>query len=260
MCILIPCYNNLQGLIKSLQTIKYDEGKYLILIVDDGSENAFDVNDLFINNNPLPVHVIRLNENRGITIALNTGMQWIKENIICAYIARLDCGDTCDSRRFYLQMEYLSVNPDIALLGCWCYFQEPGKNFKIKYKSPALHKQIKRTMYFRNAFIHPTVIFRFDIVEKLGFYPSEYPYAEDYALFWKIINSAQTAILPLYLVVCELNGSGISFTNRIKQLQSRLVVVKNFGHTFVLKILGIFKIEILKKVPYSFIVFVKKLI
>ena len=114
-------------------------------------------------------------------------------------------------------------------------------------------------MYFRNVFIHPTVIFRFDLVQKLGFYPTGYPHAEDYALFWELLNSAQTAILPSYLVVCELNREGISSSNRIKQLRSRQVIVRKFGHTFALKMLGIAKISILMKVPYSFVLSVKKL-
>jgi glycosyltransferase involved in cell wall biosynthesis len=260
LCILIPCCNNLPGLKKSLQSIKYDEEKYLIVIVDDGSEKPFNSQDLFPEKGTvLPTHIIRLPENKGITIALNTGLQWMKENIVCPYVARLDCGDICDPRRFYLQLDYLKVNTQVALLGSWCYFQEAEKSFKIKYKAPEHHEQIKRSMYFRNAFIHPTVVFRFDVVEKLGFYPHRYPYAEDYALFWQIANSAQTAIIPLYLVVCELNSKGISLVNRVKQLQSRLVIVQDFGHTFALKILGILKIKTLMKIPYSFILYVKKL-
>ena len=114
-------------------------------------------------------------------------------------------------------------------------------------------------MYFRNSFIHPTVIFRMDTVAKLGLYPFDYPHAEDYALFWKIINVAPTAILPAYLVVCELNEVGISSANRIKQLQSRMVIVRKFGHTFMLRALGVLKIRILMKMPHSFVENVKKL-
>ena len=37
LCILIPCYNNIDGLKKSLKSIVYDIGNYLIVVVDDGS-------------------------------------------------------------------------------------------------------------------------------------------------------------------------------------------------------------------------------
>jgi len=260
LCILIPCYNNLEGLRRSLQSIKYDEGKYLVLVVDDGSKQPFTEQEILQKNvKGFPVHILRLDENNGIATALNAGLQWIKSNIICSYIARLDCGDLCDPLRFHMQLDYLRVNPYVGLLGSWCLFKKKNETLQYKYKTPQDHKSIVRAMHFRNVFIHPTVIFRFDLVEKLGFYPTGYPHAEDYALFWEMVNSAQTAILPAYLVVCELNITGISSLNRIKQLRSRQVIVRKFGHTFALKMLGIAKISILMKVPYSFVLSVKKL-
>ena len=260
-CVLIPCYNNLQGLKASLNSIRYHDGKYLIVIVDDGSEIPLQGTD-FLQNDvlQLPIQIICLAENKGITFALNTGLRWITDNVNCTYVARLDCGDTCDPRRFYLQMEYLSVNTDVVLLGSCCYFQMPGKKFTYKHKAPELHDSIQRAMYFRNVFIHPTVIFKLEVAQKLNFYPYEYPYAEDYALFWEMMNTGKTAILPLYLVVCEVNKKGISQKNRIKQLHNRVVIVKKFGRKFVLRSLGILKIRILMKIPYSFILYVKKFI
>ena len=260
LCVLIPCYNNLQGLKKSLERIFYDKEKYLILIVDDGSNEPINEENLFQNNkHELPVHIIRLPENKGITIALNTGLQWIIDTIKCTYIARLDCGDLCDAQRFYKQISYLSVNTDIYLLGSWCYFENQEKNFKYSYKTPEHHRQIKRSLYFRNLFIHPTVVFRYDILKKVGLYPESYPHAEDYAWFWKIANNEKTAIMPLYLVTCELNLKGISYTNRIKQLQTRLVIVREFGRNFALRQMGVFKIRVLMKIPYAFVLYVKKL-
>jgi glycosyltransferase involved in cell wall biosynthesis len=260
LCILIPCYNNLQGLKKSIRSIRYDKGKYLILVVDDGSGQPLFEKDLVEDNEPeLPLHILRLPKNEGITTALNTGLQWIKQQLTCTYVARLDCGDVCDKERFYQQLEFLRVNPYVSLVGSWCRFRDAKKNFQYNYKTPQHYAALKRELYFRNPFIHPTVIFRFDTAEKLGFYPPQYPHAEDYALFWKMSNMAPTAVLPAYLVVCELNTTGISSVNRIKQLRSRVVIVREFGHTFVIKVLGILKLKILMKIPYSFILSVKKL-
>lgn len=261
LCILIPCYNNIAGLKKSIESIHYDNGKYLIVIVDDGSLQAVTEENIFGTNSPAcPAHIIRLQQNSGITISLNTGLSWILQNIGCDYIARLDCGDVCDPSRYYKQIDYLRVNTYVMLLGSWCYFKKNENNFKFSHKSPEYHRQIKRALYFRNVFIHPTIIFRREIFEKVGLYPEQYPHAEDYALCWKIANQAQTAVLPLYLVVCEINTHGISFSNRIKQLQSRKVVVEKFGSKFALKVLGKLKLAVLMKMPYDLILFVKKLI
>jgi glycosyltransferase involved in cell wall biosynthesis len=261
LCILIPCYNNLPGLKKSLKSIVYERGKYLIVIVDDGSNEVIHKTSLSENNqDEFPLHIIRLPQNRGITIALNTGLQWIKNSIICEYIARLDCGDTCSDDRFYKQCEHLSVNTDVLLLGSWCYFQNQEKSIKFRHKAPTDHRSIANGLYFRNVFIHPTIIIRFRVLEQVGLYPENYPHAEDYAWFWKIVNHGKTAILPLYLVVCELNMTGISYVNREKQLKSRMEIIKKFGHKFAFRELAIIKTWLLMKIPYSIILRIKKLI
>jgi len=261
LCVLIPCYNNLEGLKKSVESVVYDKGKYLVLIVDDGSSEIINTESLSESiNGKFPVHIIRLPQNKGITVALNTGLQWIIDCVKCDYIARLDCGDICDAARFYRQVEYLSVNTDTLLLGSWCYFQNPEKSIKFKHKAPVKHESIINGLYFRNVFIHPTIIIRYRVLEQVGLYPEDYPHAEDYAWFWKIANQGKTAILPFYLVVCELNMTGISYVNREKQLKSRMAIIEKFGHKFAFRQLAIIKTWLLMKIPYSIIVMIKKLI
>jgi len=260
LCVLIPCYNNVAGLRKSLKSIIYDKGKYLIVITDDGSKDEIKREQLFQNNEGLPIHIIRLPTNKGITIALNSALEWITENITCDYIARLDCGDVCDPQRFYKQIEFLRVNPDIYLLGSWCYFEDVEKKIRYKHRAPEHHNEILKALYFRNVFIHPTIIAKSEVVKEVGLYPEEYPFAEDYAWFWKIANKFNTCIIPMYLVVSEINRTGISRSNRLKQLQSRMAVLKKFGYKFALRKLGILKIRLLMLIPYPFILFVKRVI
>jgi glycosyltransferase involved in cell wall biosynthesis len=261
LCILIPCYNNLSGLKKSLKSIVYEREKYLIVIVDDGSSEVINKRSLSENSNDeLPVHIIRLPKNKGITFALNTGLQWIRNSITCDYIARLDCGDICNEERFYKQIEHLSVNTDVVLLGSWCYFQNQEKSVIFKHKAPIDHESIVSGLYFKNVFIHPTIVIRFSVLEHIGLYPENYPHAEDYAWFWKIANHGKTAILPLYLVVCEINITGISYVNREEQLNSRMKIIKEFGHKFAFRQLAIIKTWFLMKIPYSIILNIKRLI
>ncbi|MGC4035410.1 MAG: glycosyltransferase [Chitinophagaceae bacterium] len=259
LCILIPCYNNIAGLKKSLKSIQYDQGKYLIIIVDDGSKEIINSESIGASDLSAPVHIIRLEMNQGITIALNTGLHWLKDSIKCRYIARLDCGDVCDATRFYKQIDFLGRNPNIMLIGSWCYFINQEKRIKFSYKTPVDHEAIERALYFRNVFIHPTIIVRRIVLEKIGLYPEEYPHAEDYAWFWKIANTMKTAMLPSFLVTCEFNVKGISYENRTEQLRSRMAIVRKFGHKFALRELAIIKIWFLMKIPYSIILKIKTL-
>jgi hypothetical protein len=104
-------------------------------------------------------------------------------------------------------------------------------------------------MYFRNVFIHPTVIFRKDYVMKVGLYPGNFELAEDYALFWKLLNEGVTFVDGRLLVTTRISKEGISYKNRGKQLIARQKVVNHFGKSLLLKMIAIIRLGILFLVP-----------
>ncbi|MFT2009802.1 glycosyltransferase [Pontibacter sp. 13R65] len=261
VCVLIPYFNNLEGLIKSIQSVNYDKDKSFIVIVDDGSRERLTSEILETAQvTAIPFQVLTLTRNSGIITALNTGLKWISRNLSVAFIARLDCGDICHPNRFHKQINYLHDHPDTALLGSWCIFKTSNTDQQYKYITPTSHLKIKREMYFRNVFIHPTVIFRTSCLTKMGLYADEYKLVEDYALFWTFLNSSETAVIPDFLVTCEINPTGISISQRKNQILARKRIVREFGTNLALKSLGIFKLNLLLVIPYSFILKIKYLI
>ena len=127
-CLLVPCYNNFNGLVASLKTVVYPHDKFLVVIVDDGSDPPLRKDEILQEvGNMFPIQLITGRKNLGITAALNAGLVWIVENTNTAYIARLDCGDLCAPERFTLQVSHLREHPDIGLIGTWCLFR--GKKF-----------------------------------------------------------------------------------------------------------------------------------
>ncbi|MBC5992319.1 glycosyltransferase [Pontibacter cellulosilyticus] len=259
VCVLIPYYNNLEGLVKSLNTIKYSSGKFLVLVVDDGSSIALNKADVSKRaGHPVPFHIINCHVNGGITKALNIGLSWIQNNLKVKYIARLDCGDTCRYDRFYKQISFLDNNPVVGLLGSWCRFESPDGRIKYNYITPVVHSQIMQEMHLRNVFIHPTVIFRSCLIEETGMYPEDYEYVEDYAFFWTMLRVSQGAILDELLTTCEVNALGISISQRQSQLKARIKVVKKFAENIALKMLGIIKLRLLLLTPYPLVLKIKQ--
>ncbi|MBS1934312.1 MAG: glycosyltransferase, partial [Bacteroidetes bacterium] len=182
--LLIPCYNNLEGLIRSLQSVSYDHTKFSVLIIDDGSKNAVRKEDILQHiNQGFPVEIFRLSQNQGITKALNTGLQILQQKNNYKYIARLDCGDICDINRFYHQVNFLETNPQIDLVGSWCLFKDFSTGSSYQYKTATEHSEISKGMHFKNMFIHPTVMWRADAMTRSGIYPEQFPHAEDYGFF-----------------------------------------------------------------------------
>ncbi|RYF88346.1 MAG: glycosyltransferase, partial [Chitinophagaceae bacterium] len=67
-CLLIPCYNNLQGLLHSIQSVVYAAGKYCIVIVDDGSAEPVTGSHLKDSvNDETHLVILRNESNLGIT-------------------------------------------------------------------------------------------------------------------------------------------------------------------------------------------------
>ncbi|WP_165864825.1 glycosyltransferase [Rufibacter latericius] len=258
VCVLIPCYNNLGGLLKSLQSISYPLDKLCVVVVDDGSSIKVQEELLpSFNETGFRIYVVRLPHNQGITKALNAGLQWISNHLKPRYIARLDCGDTCQKERFYKQVTFLDQNPGVGLLGTWCIFQNPDAGFKYTYTTPTSHAEIISEMYFRNVFIHPTVMFRAELIKVTGGYSLDYPFVEDYALFFEMLHKTNGAILDEFLVICELNPNGISMSNRRQQLQGRQKVVSVYGSNSLKKLLGTCKLLGMRIIPYKLVLLLK---
>ena len=259
-CLLIPCYNNFNGLINSLKSVVYPTDKFLIVIVDDGSKEPVTEKKIREETrNAKPIAVIQNEKNLGITATLNKGLKWIQENTNTKYIARLDCGDICVEERFVIQVEYMDAHPEVGLLGTWCKIVDEEHSLNYSYKSPVDHASIKKKMYFRNVFMHATVMFRADLLKQTGYYPTNFELAEDYAFFWTLLNYKQSSIIDQFLVLCELNISGISFSNKRKQIKARWRVVKNYGSNNILKLIGFIRLLLLYIIPKNLILHLKKL-
>lgn len=249
-CLLIPCYNNFDGLIDSLKSVFYLSGKYLVLIIDDGSGEPVTMERIDNVMDPKKRLIVLQNEkNLGITATLNKGLSWIEKNTDAKYIARLDCGDKCDKERFVLQVKYMDAHPHTGLTGSWCRIIDDETSFAYSYKTPTQQASIKKAMYARNVFMHATVMFRTSLLKQVGYYPANFEYAEDYAFFWKLINVSESFIFNKFLVICELNKKGISYKNKSKQLAARWRVINAFGSNLVLKISAYIRLTLLFILP-----------
>jgi glycosyltransferase involved in cell wall biosynthesis len=257
--LLIPYYDNLRGLIRSVQSVRYDPTRYSLLIIDDGSTERLQYSDLepYLSDGPA-VSIINLPGNGGITKALNAGLQWLGGRNDFRFVARLDCGDLCAPERFALQVEFLDHHPEIDLVGSWCIFSNFSSGSSFQYRTPTEHKKIARSMYFRNIFIHPTVMWRASAAQQTAVYPEKFPFAEDYGFFYEIISKGQAAVLPETLVICEINPEGLSIKFRKQQLRSRSKVVKVYGKNKVLSIIGMLKLWLLRVIPYKWVYRVKQ--
>ncbi|MDA8904390.1 glycosyltransferase [Flavobacteriaceae bacterium] len=251
--ILIPHFNNLSGLQRTIGSIK-EEPTPDILVIDDGSKEKLVKSSIKYSGR---VFFKFLKANSGIGIALNVGLDFAVAKKY-EYTGRLDCGDLCHVNKFTKQLNYLSNNKDIKLLGSWARIVDDKGVFMYNLKHPVDYETIQRKMYQNSMFIHPTVIIRTEIISKTGKYPVKYRRAaQDYAFFFNIIRQFKSENYPEILLDYVMSKNSISHKNRKLQVYHRIrILIDNF-YFGLTPIYSIIRNLILLIIPVKILTFIK---
>lgn len=227
LAVLIPHFNNPKQLENSIYSIK-ESISIDIIIVDDGSKSKPNEVQLLQNYNNGNIIFVNLPQNQGIEIALNKGLEVIQKQTY-KFIGRLDCGDICKPGKFKKQLEAFKNDPDLFLLGTWVNIVNIKGKHLYHLKHPKTYQEIKNKMYLNSMFVHPTVVFRSKILDIIGFYPTQYKAAEDYAFFFNIIKKFKAENYPEFLLDYVVDDKSISSSKRKTQVKSRIrIIIKNF--------------------------------
>lgn len=245
--VLIPHFNNVDGLVDSIKSMSSEYDYIDILVIDDGSKEALD--EFYLQSVcGKKINVLNNRENRGIEHVLNDGLNFAVQHNY-KYIGRLDCGDLCREDRFRLQYDFLEKHKDIGIVGSHVKCVDPQGTFLYDLIMPLEDKVIRKKMYFNAMLIHPTLLFRTEVIEKVGLYPTIYKNAEDYALFFKILPHFKFANIDEKLVQIELNPSGISAIGRERQIKSRILLIKENFYFGFYPIVGLLRSIVILNMP-----------
>jgi glycosyltransferase involved in cell wall biosynthesis len=156
-----------------------------IIIVKDGrvGEELNNVIESFRAKQKVSLNVIGYEENRGLGLALNFGMQ----HITTPYVARMDTDDVAVPTRFEEQMSFLDSHPDIDILGsCIAEFNDDPQRPIWTRHVPEQHEMIREKARLSNPMNHMTVVFKREKVVEAGGYQHA-PYFEDYDLWVRML-------------------------------------------------------------------------
>ena len=90
----------------------------------------------------------------------------------------------CAPTRLERQVAFLDSNPLVGLVGCGVYDNIDASG-AVLYTSylPEDNETIQRTLVERWCFLHPSIMFRRALYERVGGYREEFEPAEDHDLF-----------------------------------------------------------------------------
>lgn len=131
----------------------------------------------------IPVTLVRLPENVGLTGALNAGLDACRYEVV----ARMDADDVSMPERFERQWAVIADGADLVGTGMVEFESDPGVT-GARRVPPVGSERIRAHARTHNPFNHPTMMYRVSALERVGRY-EPFGKMEDYWLGVRLIDS-----------------------------------------------------------------------
>lgn len=188
----MPVYNAEKYLPEAIESILCQTfNDFEFMITNDGST---DTSEEIIKKYAKKDSRIRIisRKNKGLVYTLNEQLSIAHGK----YIVRMDADDISDKTRIEKQVRYMEENKDIYLAGCYYdMLVEPGTNEEIVTCLKRINKNVNKFndstpqhMFLGYVLLHPTWIFRRELVERIGGYAA-YNHCEDGEFLFRVLAS-----------------------------------------------------------------------
>lgn len=209
--VIMPVYNAEKYLDEAIQSILNQTFKnFEFLIFNDCSkDNSWEIIQKYAKQDK---RIITFNSevNKGYVAHLNRGIEMVKGK----YIARMDNDDISLPTRFEKQVKFLEENQQVGMCGSW-YIQEGGRGHGRIVELPCQLEDIYLLMLYGNAFSHPSVMIRKDVLEtnNIRYNVSLMP-SEDYALWVTLLEHSKLANIPEVLFKYRIHDNNFGRKKR----------------------------------------------
>jgi glycosyltransferase involved in cell wall biosynthesis len=187
----------------------------LVIVDDSSTDNSPSILESF--DDPR-VQIIRHESNRGAALSRNHALSVARGELI----AIMDADDVCASSRLSRQVAFLDANPLVGLVGCGIYdnIDATGAVLSTSYL-PTDNKTIQQALLQEWCFLHPSIMFRRELLDLAGGYRKAFEPAEDHDFVLRILEHCHAHNLDERLVSYRLNPKGLSVAGHryIRELQ-----------------------------------------
>ncbi|WP_025721673.1 glycosyltransferase family 2 protein [Paenibacillus sp. 1-18] len=220
--VILPVYNNADFVLEAIHSILVQTySDFELIIIDDGSTDG----SAFLISQIADPRVIKIfhDTNRGLVASLNEGLN----KATGEYILRMDSDDISTPDRLGVQISFMDQNPLIDVCGA-AFTTSSGGVMKV---NPASHDEIKTWLLFHCCMCHPAIIMRTSMIHQLGVqYDSNYPHAEDYELWNRLVFQVQMANLPINVLYYRQHDGQVSNQHRaIQDATARRIRQRQFS-------------------------------
>ena len=189
--ILLPVFNagaTLSRTLASLQAQTFSDWE--LIAVDDGSTDASPRLLAAAADADPRIHVLS-QPHRGIVAALNAGLTDTRAPLI----ARMDADDECLPERLARQTAWLATHPEIGVCATQVRFggnasRSCGYALHVEWTNGLVAPEaIALNRFVESPMAHPSVMFRRELVERLGGYHDDPAWPEDYELWLRWMDA-----------------------------------------------------------------------
>lgn len=145
------------------------------------------------------------------------------------YVARMDADDISEPERLAVQMDHLERHPRVAVVGSdYQWVNADGQRYQT-VRVPTTDAAIRRQLFWRNPFCHPSVMFRRDVVARLGGYLGGRN-AEDYDLWARLslLKDVEFANIDRTLLFYNVDSTGPARRSRDGYANMAAAQLRNF--------------------------------
>ncbi|MEK7375794.1 MAG: glycosyltransferase, partial [Candidatus Margulisiibacteriota bacterium] len=216
--VVMSVYNGERFLKEAIESIlrqAYQDFEFII--IDDGStDSTFDL-----------IRYYRDIDSR-ITSCIKTHSGLIDSLNLAAKLARgrwlsiMDCDDVAVPEKLMVQLDFLSQNPDIALLGSSMLNTDENLNPVFLQSYPQNHDDIIKMMRYQNCFSHPAMVINKEAFLKAGGYRTAFLHAEDFDLSLRLLRKHKAANITDPLIKRRIHKGSISLHNLRQQVVSAI--------------------------------------
>jgi glycosyltransferase involved in cell wall biosynthesis len=204
--VLLPVYNSADTVAKAAESVLTGNDVALeVILIDDGSTDGSSEVVQSIARDPR-VRVIS-HPNMGLAASLNEGIAAAS----APFIARMDADDVSAPGRLDWQVQFLTDNPDVVLVGGQIrrfVKGEPRSNSDL----PCDHRGIvKALLNGHHAICHPAVMIRKTALDAIGGY-WHYRFGEEWDLFLRLSEVGRLANLDRHVLDYTYGEVGMNAT------------------------------------------------
>jgi len=225
--VVLPTYNYARFLPESVGSVlSQTYTHYEVIVVDDGStDNTKDVLNPFMQK----IRYIKLEQNKGLPVARNTGIQSARGK----YVAFIDADDLWLPEKLQTDIEYFETHPEVSMVY--------SKHINIDEKGRVVNGSVKKQLPSGNVFtqlfseqnfvIASSVVVRKNVFETTGLFDEQLFNCQDWDLWLRIAFHFQVAGINKPLVKYRHNPHSLS-KNRNNVLKYQKIVIDKIYNKF----------------------------